>query len=285
MNDFQAASLHSWSVVAPDWAELIADVDRQLGRAAEWMIEAAKPQPGERVLELAGGPGTLPLMAAADVGERGQVICTDFAEPMVENARRRIAQESGGNIECRVMDAQAIDLAEGAVDVVLCRMGYMLMGDPAMALRESARVLRSGGRLALAVWSDAAANPWAAVPMQAIMSHLGAPPPPPGTPGLWALADEHRLRELLVDAGLGEMRIEELDDHLQYDSVEAWLETTARLAGPIRALFANVDDAGRSAISARVAQAAEAYRQPDGRLSMPERMLVAIATKPEGAPT
>ncbi len=224
-------------------------------------------------------------MAAARVGERGQVICTDFAEPMVENARRRIAQEGTGNIDCRVMDAQAMDLPEGAVDVVLCRMGYMPMGDPAAALRESGRVLRSGGRLALAVWSEAASNPWGAAPLQAISSHFGAPPPPPETAGLWALADEGRLRERLADAGLGETRIEALEDHVQYDSAEAWLETFARLAGPIRVLLANIDDAGRTAISARVAEAAEAYRQPDGRLSVPERMLVAIAAKPQDAPT
>ncbi len=280
MNDFQAASLQSWSAVAPDWGELIADVDRQLGSAATWMIEAVSLRPGERVLELAGGPGTVSLMAAAAVGEQGQVICTDFAEPMVQTARRRIAREGAGNIECQVLDAQAIDLADGAVDVVLCRMGYMLMGDPATALRESARVLRSGGRLALAVWSGAETNPWAAVPMQAISSHLGAPPPPPGTPGLWALADEHRLRQLITDAGLGDIRTELLDDHLEYDSVGVWLEKTARLAGPIRVLFGALDEAGRTAINARVTEAAEAYRQPDGRLRMPERMLVVRATRP-----
>lgn len=279
MNEFEAASRQSWSAVAPDWGELVADVDRQLGRAATWMIDAVRLQQGESVLELAGGPGTLSLMAGAAVGEQGHVVCTDFAEPMVETARRRIAREGQGNIECRVADAQAIDMPEGAVDVVLCRMGYMLMGDPAMALRESARVLRGGGRLALAVWSEAAANPWAAVPMQAIMSHFGAPPPPPEAPGLWALADEHRVRQLLTDAGFGEIRTEVLHDQLQYDSVDVWLETTARLAGPIRALFANLDDAVRMAIRGRVAEAAEAYAQPDGRLSMPERMLVASATK------
>ncbi len=280
MNDFQAASMQSWSDVAPDWGELIADVDRQLRSAASWMIEAVSMQPGERVLELAGGPGTLSLMAAAAVGEPGQVICTDFAEPMVQTARRRIAREGGRNIECRVVDAQAIDLPDGAVDVVLCRMGYMLMGDPATALEESARVLRSGGRLALAVWSEADANPWAAVPMQAIARHLGAPPPPPGSPGLWALADERHLRRLIAEAGLGEIRAELVDDHLRYDSVEEWLEKTARLAGPIRVLFAALDEAGRNAIHARVAETAEAYRQPDGRLTMPERILVASATKP-----
>lgn len=279
MNDFAAASLQSWSSVAPDWGELIDDIDRQLRQPAQWMIEAVALQPGESVLELAGGPGTLSLIAADAVGETGRVVCSDFAEPMVDTARRRVEREGRGTVECRVVDAQAIDLPDEAVDVVLCRMGYMLMADPAVALRESARVLRPGGRLALAVWSDAAANPWAAVPMGAIMEHLGAPAPPTGSPGLWALADEGRLRRLLADAGLGEVRTELLEDRVVHDGPESWLATTARLAGPVRALFANLDDAARSAIAARVNDAAEAYRQPDGRLALPERALVASAVK------
>jgi SAM-dependent methyltransferase len=279
MNDFSAASKQSWSMVAPDWGDLIADIDRQLGRPAQWMIEAVSLQPGEQVLELAGGPGTLSLMAADAVGEAGRVICSDFAEPMVDTARHRVEGDGRGNVECRVMDAQAIDLPDGVVDVVLCRMGYMLMGDPATALRESARVLRPGGRLALAVWSEAAANPWARVPMAAIVEHLGAPPPPPGSPGLWALADEAELRRLLGDAGLGDIRTERLDDRVTYDSPEDWLATTARLAGPIRVLFANLDPAGRDAIAARVREGAEGYRQPDGRLAVPEQALVATAIK------
>src|SRR5437660_12281778 len=211
----RAASLAGWSSVAPDWSELIARVDRQLAPAAEWMINAVELSPGDRVLELAGGPGTVSLIAARAVGSEGSVICTDFAEPMVDVARRRVEADGASNVECRVMDAEAIDLPDGAVDVVLCRMGYMLMADPAAALRESARVLGDGGRLALAVWAEAEANPWAAVPMRAVMEHLGAPAPPPDAPGLWALADETRLEDLLADAGLGSVRRELLDDQIE----------------------------------------------------------------------
>jgi SAM-dependent methyltransferase len=280
MTEFDTASRQSWSSVASDWAELIEGVDQQLGVAAQWMIESIALEPGETVLELAGGPGTISLRAAAAVGSHGKVICSDFAEPMVGAARQRLAREGATNVECRVIDAQAIDLPDGSVDVVLCRMGYMLMGDPSMALQESARVLSPRGRLALAVWSKAGANPWASVPMQVIMAHLGAPPPPPGTPGLWALADPAHLRRLLAEAGLRDVRIEALDDLTHYDSVEDWLRTTTRLAGPIRALFSSLDDAGRGAILDGVTEAAAPYRQPDGRLEMPEQMLVAHATKP-----
>jgi SAM-dependent methyltransferase len=279
VDEFRSASLQSWSTVAPAWVELISNVDRQLRRAAEWMVAAVNLQPGDRVLELAGGPGTISLAAAEAVGQDGRVTCTDFAEPMVEAARQRAAAEGTANTEHRVMDAEAIDLPDGAVDVVLCRMGYMLMADPAQAIRESARVLAPGGRLALAVWSDAPANPWAAIPMRAIMQHLGAPPPPSDTPGLFALADAERLRSLLTDAGLGAVRTELLDDVVEYESPEAWLGVTGRLAGPVRTLLDNLDDDGRDAISAAVAQASGPFRQDDGRLSVPERMLVASARR------
>src|SRR5207302_9265941 len=137
--------------------------------------------------------------------------------------------------------------------VVLCRMGYMLMADPATALRESARVLNEGGRLALAVWADADANPWGAVPMRAVIEHFGAPGPPPGAPGLWALADETHLHNLLADAGLGAVRREMLDDEVECGSVDELIELTGRLAGPGRALFASPQAVGRAPSRAPIA--------------------------------
>ncbi len=94
------------------------------------------------------------------------------------------------------------------------------------------------------------------------------------------MADECHLRQLITEAGLADIRTELLDDRMEYESVEVWLERTSRLAGPIRTLFGALDEEGRTAINARVVAAAEPYLQPDGRLAMSERMLVASATKP-----
>jgi SAM-dependent methyltransferase len=279
VDDYRAASLQGWSAVAGDWALLTDRIDRQLGMAAEWIMDALALQPRERVLELAGGPGTLSLLAARAVGPDGLVIYSDFAEPMVAAARERLEREGVTNVECRVMDAEAIDLPDGSVDAVACRMGFMLMADPAAAMRESARVLAPGGRVALAVWAEAESNPWAVVPMRVIASELATPPPPPGAPGMWSLADPVRLTGALEQAGFGSIRIETLDGTNDFDSSDQWIEMNRRLAGPLRTLLANLDDAKREAIEDRLREAVKAYERPDGSISMPQRMLAASARR------
>ena len=277
MDDYRAASLQGWSAVAPDWAELAERIDQQLRPAAEWMLEAVSPRSGDRVLELAGGPGTLSILAAGRVAPDGTVLHSDFSEAMVQAAQGRFRSEGVQGIDSRVMDAEQIDLPDGSMDVVVCRMGYMLMADPATALRESARVLTPGGRLALAVWTDPASNPWAAHPMRAVMDELNAPPPPPDAPGMWSLGDRQRVEGLLRDAGLEDIRVEVLDGRAEYESAEQWVEATKRLAGPLRALFSNLEEPVRDAIERRMLELAGPFEQSDGRLSMPQQMLAASA--------
>ncbi len=83
---------------------------------------------------------------------------------MLEGARARALELGLSNIEFKVLNAEWIDLPLASVDAVLCRWGYMLMADPAAALAETRRVLRPGGRVALAVWDALEANPWALLP-------------------------------------------------------------------------------------------------------------------------
>jgi SAM-dependent methyltransferase len=279
MDDYRAGSLQAWSSVAPDWGELADRIDQQLRSAADWIIEAVSPQPGDRVLELAGGPGTLSILIAERVSPDGTVLHSDFSEEMVKVAWQRFESEGVGGIEARVMDAEQIELPDGSMDVVVCRMGYMLMADPGAALRESARVLASGGRLALAVWTDAPSNPWVSLAMQAVTAELNAPPPPPDAPGLWSLGDRQRVEGLLRDSGLNDTRIEILDGRAEYESTAQWVEATKRLAGPVRALFANLEQPVRDAIERRMVEAAKPYEQSDGRLVMPQQMLVASAIR------
>lgn len=280
MNEFRIASLHAWTNVAPAWGELAAEADRQLAPASAWMLDAVALAPGDRVLDLAAGPGTLSAEAARVFGRDGKIICSDFSPAMVEVARRRLASfADDADIEFRVLDAEALDLPDRTVDVVICRCGYMLMTDPAAALRESARVLADGGRLALAVWGEAAANPWATLPIRAVTRALDAPPPPPDAPGLWTLADEGRLQHMLAAAGFTTIEVVRLDATVEYPSSDDWLDRVTRLAGPLSALIADADDSRRVAIHRDLRAAAAPFEQTDGTIRLPQRFVVAAARR------
>ena len=105
------------------------------GRAvSDWLIDQIDPQPGQTILELAAGPGETGFLVAERVGPDGQVISTDLGPGMVAAARRGAEARGLTNVECRVMDAQQIDLPDASVDGVLSRFGIMLVPEPARVL-------------------------------------------------------------------------------------------------------------------------------------------------------
>jgi ubiquinone/menaquinone biosynthesis C-methylase UbiE len=278
-DDLKSTSRDQWSAVAGAWERHAERFDAQSYEVAtSWMLDAAL-QPGERVLELACGPAGVGIQAARVVGADGQVLCTDFAEPMVDAARRRAAEEKLENMDFKVVDAEAMDLADASFDVALCRYGYMLMGDPEAALRETHRVLSPGGRVAFAVWGEADENPWASIPMRAVMEHFDAPPPEPGMPGMFALAENERVGELLGKTGFAEIRVERVDAAERYESVEAWWDFIREVAGPLATLLAGLQEADRDAIRARAGEAASAFAS-NGELRFPSGQRLAAASRP-----
>jgi SAM-dependent methyltransferase len=270
-----------WGAAAEHWAraaekdEVGASAD-----AARWMLRAADLQPGERVLEVAGGAGRVGLQAAEEVGPEGSVLCSDFSSEMVKVARERFERLGASNVEARALDAQDLALDEGSFDAVLCRFGYMLMPDPLQALRESARVLRRGGRLVLAVWGEAEENPWLSNVLGAIVSHLSAPPPEPGAPGPFALGDPARLRDLLDQAGLAEGEVEKVEVEQPYDSLDAWWEKILSVGGPLKAVLDPLPETDRKAIRDAVLSSGREFVADDGSAVFPATVLGARARKP-----
>src|SRR6185503_17262508 len=141
----------------------------------EWLVRHADPKPGQRLLEIAAGPGDTGLLAAPLLG-RGRLLSTDIAPAMVEAARKRGAELGIDNADYRVLDAQAMDLDDASFDGAICRWGYMLMPDPAAALRECRRVLAPGGRLVFSVFQGPDENPWASIPPRILIAAGHLPP-------------------------------------------------------------------------------------------------------------
>ena len=181
------------------------------------------------------------------------------------------------NVEHQVIDAEEIALEDDSVDGVLCRFGFMLMPDPASALAETRRVLRPEGRLALAVWGTAAENPWVAIAGRILAERGLTPPPEPGAPGMFVLADEARLRQLLQGAGFDVERVERVPVRFEFGDVDDYIVRTKDLGGMFSRIWGDASDEDREAIRTRLAEDYEPFAV-DGRYELPGIAVVAAAS-------
>ena len=254
LEEYRRTALESWQAMASGWERRREEIESVTQPVSEWMVEALDPRSGDTVLELAAGPGGTGFTAAASLGERGRLISSDFSSEMVEVARRRAAELGLVNVEHRVIDAEEISLETDSVDGVLCRFGFMLMPDPGAALAETRRVLRPSGRLALAVWSTAADNPWVAIAGRILAERGLSPPPEPGVPGMFVLGDEARLRELLQGAGFDVERVDRVPVRFVFADVDDYVVRTTDLGGMFSRIWSDASEEDRNAITARLAE-------------------------------
>jgi len=269
--------LELWTTAASGWRRQADAFHGQNAAVATWIIEAAQLGPGQRVLDLAAGPGDVGFRAAPLLRPGGTLICSDQSQAMVDVARERAGALGLENVEFRVIDGEWIDLELASLDAVLCRWGYMLMVDPAAALRETRRVLRSGGRLALAVWDTRAANPWSTIPTEVLVEHGLAQPPAPGVPGPFALADTALLRDMLEEAGFAEIAIDAVDVSRDAPDFDSWWAVHLDLSVATLSAFKAADAAQTEAIEAALAERLLPYTAADGSISVPGRTHVASA--------
>jgi len=197
---------------------------------------------------------------------------------MTAAAAARSERLVGLSVTTRVLDQEDIAEPDASFDVVLARDGLQFAGDPARAVAESRRVLRPGGRLAVAVWGPREANPWLGLVMDAVTAVTGRKVPPPGLPGPFALDDAGRLAQLFTGAGLAEVAVSELDVPLQSSSFEDWWARTSALAGPLAALLGSLPSEAIDAIRERARQLTAPYATADG-LAFPGLALLAYGRR------
>jgi ubiquinone/menaquinone biosynthesis C-methylase UbiE len=275
--DYRSTVYEIAQTIAAGWERQRARIEEVVAPVRDWMVAALELRPGDTVLELAAGAGDTGLQAAAIAGERGHLISTDFSPEMVAVARRRGAALGLRHVEYRVMDAEHIELDTNSVDGVLCRFGYMLMADPAAALAATRRVLRPGRRLALSVWGAPENNPWVTILARTLVEAGRVPPPEPGTPDTFCLANETRTRALLKNAGFATVRTEEVPVSFAYHDVDDFLRVATDTAGPLALVIRRLSDAERRTISRQLEEAFAVFVGKEG-YQLPGVSLNAVAS-------
>lgn len=266
-----------WRRGAQGWERRQASLREKTEPVSRWLVDAIDPQPGQRVVEIAAGPGETGFMAAQRLGPNGRLLSTDQSPEMVEVARRRATELGLENVEFAVIEAQQLELEPGSFDAAICRWGYMLMADPDEAMRRTRLALRPAGRLALATWDRPDRNLWMAAPVVTLVSQGVLPPPNPADPSPFALPDPTELERRLRAAGFTSVRTERIEFSQRYPSFdEYWAETmdlAAPVAGAVAGLAPEAGDAVRSATREMLSQ----FIAANGGVDIPAAAVVAVA--------
>jgi len=262
----------AWSAAAEAWDASVDEVDGHSVDATAALLDRVSVRPGDRVLELAAGPGSLGETWSELVGPGGAAVVSDIAPGMVEVARRR--NSALGNVETTIIDASAIDRPDGSFDVVACRMGLMFTPDPAIAFAEIFRVLRRGGRLGALTWGGIEHNPWmTCVGMAAMANGLLSGGPPVGPGGIFSLGDPIRLEAMAMSAGFVDVVVESIAVMFRADSIDAHIERVSALAGPLAGVLKAASPDQLAAFRRTAADLAAPYLTDDG-LQIPGRALL-----------
>jgi SAM-dependent methyltransferase len=198
------------------------------------VIERLDPKPGERLVDLACGTGAAAERAAATGAE---VVGVDIAPALIEQAKERAA-ERGLDIDYRVGDAEALELADESIDLVASTCGVMFAPDHSAVARELARVTKPGGRIGLACWT----------PESGLAKLFGVmrpfqPTPPAGVGNQFDWGREDYVRDLLGQDF--ELEFETGDSVLEADSGESVWQLFSTEYGPTKTLADSLDDEQR----------------------------------------
>jgi SAM-dependent methyltransferase len=234
------------------WALLQEQTDIQLDAFGLAAIAKLGLAPGARVIDVGCGCGQTLLELADVVGPGGHVLGVDISEPMLARARERVAGRPAVELLCG--DAQTHPFAPADFEALFSRFGVMFFQDTRAAFANLRRALRPLGRLAFVCWQPLSLNPWAEVPLRAVMRLLPPDALPdllrPGCPGPFYLSDPDGVRTILSDAGFVGVEIDRLERPVHVGGAMTLEQATTyyRQIGPAARAIANAAPAPGSAL-------------------------------------
>ncbi len=275
---YKNAQREQWNKDGAAWRRWSPTLERWYGETTRQMLDLARIQPGQRILDVAAGAGEPAVSAAERVGPGGYVLATDISEGIIELARQ-VARERGlQQVETRAMDAEKLDLPDASFDAVLCRLGLMYMPHPVTALREWRRVLRPGGRVAVAVFSTPDQNSWGALPASIIRRRAQLAPPAPGQPGPFSLGGTGVLETMFREAGFAGPEVRAVPVPHKAASSAEYVRVAREAFGGFNAMMAHLPPEVHESVWDEVAGAMRSFESTGG-FEVPGECLVGAATK------
>jgi ubiquinone/menaquinone biosynthesis C-methylase UbiE len=235
---------------------------------AKRLLDAAAPQPGNRVLDLACGTGEVSRMVAPRVLPDGSVVGVDPSIEMLEVAR---ALPTPANVSWMEAYADDLPLSDGSFDLAVIHQGLQFFPDKPKALQEIRRVLVPDGKLAVSAWRSHEYNPVNRATASVIEKFFGQFPGV--TPGVaFGLGEEEVLRPLLEQAGFRIESLQPFRREIEAPSAEEYLARQWS-ATPSAGVLAEHDELRDGAFAAALKEI-ERFSTPHGFRGPMETMIV-----------
>ena len=268
-----------WTAAATGWRKWIGTIEAEGAGPVltSALLQQAGMGRGDHVLDVGSGYGEPGLSAAKAVGPTGHVTCLDISADMLAFAKERSRSCGLDNVTFVEGDVETTQLEPEGFDVVLSRATLMYAADPLATLQRLKAALRSGGRLAVAVWATPDQVAFA-TPVPVMVDMLGIAPPAAG-PGPFALGGDGVLETLVREAGYTDVASGTAVVTYAMPSAEACTEWVRDVAPPITELIADQPAAVQEQVWERVTQAWAPFKGPDGAVQLPCTAVLVSATR------
>ncbi len=263
-----------WNRVASGWEKWDQFFDENMAFINHRLVGDARLRRMMRVLDLGSGTGYPALLAAQTVGSAGSVIGLDLAESMLSVAERKAKRLGLGNVPFRTGDVSTLPFEASSFDAAISRFCLMFLPDIPKAVAEVARVLKSGGYVATAVWSAPDKNPYLRIPMDVIKQFIDLPTPDPTAPGIFRLAKPGELAGMLEQVGLQDVAEQEFFGEVQFPSAQDYFASLMDIAAPIQNLWTKLSAQQQHEAEQRIVQTVGAHGRGNSvALSIAVRMV------------